>query len=306
MSCKNIINNINNIVTIDRCMTSLPDNVHIIPLGHEYDRAIAPFRKKSVDRIYILSVTKNTGTYEDEMVNRQVHFTKKVQDFFKKKNAEVISLEVHLFDLLEVMKVITAIIRDEQKKGNDVSINMSACGRKTSIGAALAGMAHGVNVYYVSAETYALDYATFWDHGLSICEKGDTFKFENFEFDLPDKISQMILVKLFRENRGIRSTEIRDFLNEQGVEGFEIRLADVEKASKSVKPPNREPVDKRSESITQNIRLEKKYLGRLESSKYIRREKSGKNNILYLTDAGKYIACITGDVELPSLGISRK
>lgn len=287
-------------------MTPLPENVHIIPLGHEYDRAIAPFRKRSVDRVYILSITKNIGKYEDEMLNRQVHFTNEVQDFFKKKNAEVISLEVHLFDLLEVMKAITAIIRDEQKKGNEISINVSACGRKTSIGAALAGMAHAVNVYYVSAETYALDYSTFWDHGLSICEKGDTFKFENFEFDLPDKVSQMILVKLLKEGRGLRSTEIRDFLNNENVEGFETRLVGIGNATKSIEMPDGKLVDKRSEAITQNIRLEKKYLGHLETSRYIRREKSGRNNIIHITDAGKYIACITGDMDLPNAVLPQK
>jgi len=276
-------------------MAALQENVHIIPHGHEYDRAIAPFRKLSVDRVYILAITKNTGIYEDEMVKRQIHFTDKVVDFFKQKNIEVITREVQLFDLLEVMKQISAIIRDEQKKGNKVQINMSACGRKTSIGAALAGMVHGADVYYVSAETYSLDYDSFWEHGLSICKKGETFRFENFEFALPDDISQKILVKLYEENRGIISTELRDFLHAANVEGFGTNLA--VKQTKRIPTPDGNSVDKRAESITQNIRLEKKYLGPLEANGYIKRKRSGRNNIISITESGKYIACIGGQIE---------
>jgi len=277
-------------------MAGLQENVHIIPLGHEYDRAIAPFRKLSVDRVYILAITKKTGKYDEIMVSRQVHFTDKVINFFKSKNIAVIQREVQLFDLLEVMKQISAIIKDEQAKGNKVQINMSACGRKTSIGAALAGMVHGVDVYYVSAETYSLDYDTFLERGLSICEKGETFKFENFMFDLPDDVSQKILVKLYKENRGIRSTELRDYLHDRGVEGFEIPLADVEKATKSIPKPDGKSINKRAETITQNIKLEKKYLGNLEASGYIQRMRSGRNNIITITESGKYVACISGQV----------
>jgi predicted transcriptional regulator len=275
-------------------MATLQDNVHIIPLGHEYDRAVAPFKKHSVDRVYLLSITKNTGNYEEEMISRQVHFTNKVIEFFKSKNTEVISREVQLFDLLEVMKQISAIIKDEQEKGHNVLINMSACGRKTSIGAALAGMANGAGVYYVSAETYSLDYATFQEHGLSICEKGETFRFENFEFDLPDEVSQKILVKLYQENRGVLSTELRDFMHDIGVEGFEIKLSNISKATKVIKKPDGKSVNKRDVVIGQNIRLEKKYLGHLEASGYVKRERSGRNNIISITESGKYAACISG------------
>ena len=81
-------------------MASLQENVHIIPLGHEYDRAVAPFRKHSVDRVYILSITEKTGKYAEIMVSRQEYFNKKVIEFFKNKNVDVKYLEVQLFDLL--------------------------------------------------------------------------------------------------------------------------------------------------------------------------------------------------------------
>ena len=270
-------------------MAGLKEIVHIIPLGHEYDRAVAPFKKHSVDRVYILSVTKNTGNYADVMLERQVYFTEKVCKFFAKRKIETISLEVELFDILEVMRHISAIIKDEKLKGNDVQLNISACGRKTAIGAALAGMANGATVYYVTAETYALDYQSFEDHGLSICESGKTFTFHNFEFDLPNPISQKILIKLYQENRGIQTTTIRKFLYNENIEGFEVDVEGIPPASKK-----EEDVKKRTTSIAQSIKLEKKYLEPLERSGYIRRERSGKNNIIYITESGKYVACING------------
>lgn len=277
-------------------MAGLQEIVHIIPLGHEYDRAVAPFKKHSVDRVYILSVTKNTGNYADVMLERQIYFTGKVLRFFEKRKIETVQVEVELFDILEVMRHISDIIKKEHGKGNSVHLNVSACGRKTAIGAALAGMANGATVYYVSAETYALDYHSFEEHGLSICESGNTFAFENFEFDLPNSVSQKILIKLYQENRGLRTTSIREFLHTEGVEGFEINVDAIPSASKEVfkKDSSDKSVSKREESIAQAIKLEKKYLGPLERSGYIRKERSGRNNIIYITESGNYVACING------------
>jgi hypothetical protein len=297
-------------------MAALQENVHIIPLGHEYDRAIAPFRKLSVDRVYILSITERTGKYAEKMVERQEFFNKKVIEFFKNKNIDVKYFEVQLFDLLEVMTRISVIIKDEQKKGNKVQINMSACGRKTSIGVALAGMVHGADVYYVSAEDYSLTEEEFWEHGLSKCEEGKTFRFENFVLKLPIDVSKKILVKLYKEkmnkekmnkeDRGVPSTEIRDYLHEENVEGFEIKLAGVPKNKKVLENPDGTPmlkpdgslVYKRDETIAQNIRLETKYLRELQESGYIRREKVGREYKISITESGKYVACISGLIRI--------
>ena len=293
-------------------METLQENVHIIPLGHEYDRAISPFRKRSVDRVYILSITERTGKYADKMVMRQEFFNKKVIEFFKSEKkldkSNVKYLEVQLFDLLEVMTQISAIIKDEQRKGNKVQINMSACGRKTSIGVALAGMVHGADVYYVSAEDYSLTEKEFWEHGLSICEEGKIFKFENFVLQMPIDVSKKILVELYKKNqsdykrgiedKGLLSTDIRDYLHNEKVEGFEIKLGDVDKHVRTIENPDGSSVNKRDVTIAQNIRLETKYLRGLLDSGYIRREKVGQNKKIYITESGKYVACISGFIEL--------
>lgn len=309
-------------------MADLQENVHIIPLGHEYDRAIAPFRKRTVDRVYILSITQRTGKYEDKMVERQEYFNKRVIEFFEEKKIQWKYVEVELFDLLEVMKQISAIIKAEQTKGNKVQINMSACGRKTSIGVALVGMVHGADVYYVSAEDYSLTEQEFREHGLSICKEGKTFRFENFMLELPNDVSKKILVELYDKNQsdknqgiedqGMLSTKIRDHLHKINVEGFEIKLSDVDPRLRTIKNIDGTPlckfdgtpirrsdslvfeVNKRDETIAQNIRLETKYLRGLFDSGYIRREKVGQNKKIYITDSGKYVACMSGFIETVS------
>ena len=60
-----------------------------------------------------------------------------------------------MFDILDVLKVVSFIIRTEKEAGNAVYVNMSSCGRKTSVAVMLAAMVHEVALYYVSADRYA-------------------------------------------------------------------------------------------------------------------------------------------------------
>jgi hypothetical protein len=266
-------------------MPGLQEIVHIIPLGHEYDRAIAPFHKRHADRIHILSVD-DPKKYPKKMIDRQKHFTDKVMEFFKDKEINVEFHEVNMFDLLEVMKHVSSVIVREKKAGNSVYVNMSACGRLTSVGATLAAMARGVIVYYVRAEDYSLDTVTFLDHGLSVCTSGESFMFENFHFDEPDEISKRILAELYRKEKGLKTREISKLLHQDGVPGFELDPDDIPKSLSYAK--------KRLEAAKQFMKMEKRYLEKLERSEYIHRVKSGRDNIITITESGKYIACISG------------
>lgn len=269
-------------------MQPLQEIVHIIPLGHEFDRAIKPFEDGKPSRIHLLSIS-NMPKYSEEMLERQAYFTSKVSTFLKEKGIRVVHHEVDLFDILEVMKHVSNIIVQEKAKGNLVLVNMSACGRLTSIGATLAAMAHDVTVYYVSAEDYSLNVDEFKDHGLSICSISKIIRFENFEFNLPDKISISILIELCRYGKGMTTKDIRGLLYDLNVPGFEIDADSIGKAEKNEK--------RRLEKTKQLMKLEKRYLSNLERIGYIRREKTGRNNIIYITDAGRYIAHISGMLE---------
>ena len=107
--------------------------------------------------------------------------------------------------------------------------------------------------------------------------------------------------KMNKEDRGVPSTEIRDYLHEENVEGFEIKLANIPKNKKVLENPDGTPmrkpdgslIYKRDETIAQNIKLETKHLRELENSGYIKREKVGREYRLSITDSGEYVACIS-------------
>lgn len=278
-------NTIINIINIVTSMQSIQEVVHIIPLGHEYDRAVKPFEERKADRVHLLSVADITK-YPEEMLERQAHFTKKVTLQLEGMGIRVVPHSVDLFNILEVMNAISKIITDEKTHGNHVLVNMSACGRLTSVGATLAAMAHDATVYYMSADDYSMNEDDFLNHGLSICERKKIIRFENFQFVLPDKISTAILVELCTQGRGITTKDIRNVLHVQGVPGFEKDTDSIPKASTDE--------NQRLEKTKQLIKMEKRYLEPLERSGYIRRERSGRNNIISITESGKYVAHISG------------
>jgi len=58
--------------------TGLEKIVHILPLGHEIDRAVIPFLDSMPNRIYILAVINNPDLNQD-MIERQRYFVKQVK-----------------------------------------------------------------------------------------------------------------------------------------------------------------------------------------------------------------------------------
>jgi hypothetical protein len=257
--------------------------VHIIPLGHEIDRAVTPFREQTPDRVYLLAVIRNPGL-DPEMVARQQYFVSTVKSRLK-KGIEVITVNTDMFDLPDVIRTISHIIRKEKALGNRVSVNMSACGRLTSVGAVMAAMAHGVNLYYVMADDYARTDEDVNAHGLSICRSTTIKKIVGLDFVLPDNIGMEILVFLYRKDKPMRMIDIFEVLRDRNIEGFETLFSDVEQEKK------------RGVQSRQLMKLDKTILTKLERNRLITREKTGRNVFVSLTESGRYVACLSGLVE---------
>jgi hypothetical protein len=263
--------------------THLPEIVHIIPLGHEFDRAIRIFEKSWVSRVYLLSLTESK-THDPEMTRKQVEYTKRVQDVLKQKKIEVKSENVNMFDILEVMKHVASIILKEKKEKNFVHVNMSACGRLTSIGATLAAMAHDAIVYYVIAERYSESPEEIKEHGLSICEKGEIIQLHNFQLLLPEEESVRIILKtLLEKSQGLKTKDIEERFIEAGIEGFT-----------DYRGFGKESTEKKRTAQIGNLMKLKGILDKLEKDHYIKRAKVGRYNTIDLTNSGKYVAYISG------------
>lgn len=262
-------------------MKRIEEIVHIIPLGHEIDRAVKPFEKFKANRVHLLAVIENRK-YAREMLDKQKYFLNIVRQKLKEKDIEIIVKNVDMFDMLDVMKNVSSAILEEKHNRNIVYVNISACGRLTSVGTALAAMAHDAKVYYVVADKYSKTPEEELTHGLSICENLNIVFLENFKFALPDETGLKILAKLCEKEKGMKTNELLNLLRQSSVEGFE---KDYQKLLGE---------QKRKTHIAYLIKLNKKILDKLESNGYIIREKVGKYNTIRITESGKYLAHISG------------
>jgi len=268
----------------------LNERVHLIPLGHEIDRAVKPFNTYRAERAYVIVVPDNADL-DEQMLEKQRHYTKRVCEGLLAVGVRPDVAYCNMFDILDVLRVVSSLIVREKRQGNDVLINMSACGRMTSVPVTMAAMVHGVTAYYVHADRYATgdDAAFEADHGLSIVETGRVEPLYNFSIMMPDAECQLLLCELYRRGQGMTSEDLLDFCHMKGFEGYD--KMPPEKKNKSGEyssgPKNRELLN----------RTNRKYLHKLEAAGYITRIWSGRRFSVHITDAGRYIACVSGLLE---------
>ncbi len=267
----------------------LNERVHLIPLGHEIDRAVKPFNTYRAERAYVIVVPDNADL-DEQMLEKQRHYTKKVCEGLLAAGVRPKVTYCNMFDILDVLRIVSSLIVKEKRQGNDVLINMSACGRMTSVAVTMAAMVHGVTAYYVHADRYATgDDATLEaDHGLSIVETGRVEPLYNFSIMMPDAECQLLLCELYRRGQGMTSKDLFTFFHKKKVEGYKFLPEKEDKSGGYV-----------SSSLNRELlnRTNRKYLHKLEAAGYITRIWSGRRFSVNITDAGRYIACVSGLLE---------
>jgi hypothetical protein len=253
--------------------------VHIIPLGHEFDRAVKPFEKYKANRAYLLATTRAYGKYSQSMTKEQEWYVKKVEEYLKRQKISVERIDVDLFDTLELAKCISTIITKE--KGNRIYVNISSAGRLTSVIATLAAMAHSIKAYYVEADGYTSSPEDKQAHGISICNNLKMQTINNLPLQLPSDIELKILIGLFERGDNMNMVEIEKYLGSKNVHGYE------NCAEKSY------PRMSRKDRINCHMKL-KGILEKLETKGYISMKKAGKNRLSKIEPTGIFIAHISG------------
>lgn len=269
-------------------MAGLEELVHIIPLGFEIDRAVKPFEKYSANRAYILTITdhpKYSSPVEMEKNKKQRYYDATVTRLLKERGIDVRIQKIDMFDILDVMRTVSAIILKEKSENNRVYLNMSACGRLTSVGATLAAMAHDISIYYVRSDGYSRSVDEEREHGLSICTKPHIWQLENFQIALPDETSVRILVRLSGEEQGMTTEALLRYLFEEKVPGFDEDYHALHM------------IDRRRKQSNYLMKLNKGILTKIELAGYIERKRSGRNTNVSITESGKYIAYISGLIQ---------
>ena len=268
----------------------LPENVHIIPLGHEIDRAVKPLLKTKADRVHLLAIPPD-AELDPVMKEKQVNYTHKVTVLLEKQKIPVQFHAVDMFDILDVMKKVSRIIVLEKKSGNNVYVNMSACGRKTSFAVTIAAMFHDVAAYYVAADGYATGKNSVKDadHGMSIVESGNIELLQQFRIMRPDDTNMALLAELYRRKINgkpdMKSDDIIDFFYRMKVRGFD------------TKPEDKHGFERSQLMRALLNRINRMHLKGLEDQKYIEKKKAGKEFCVRITDAGSHIACVSGIIE---------
>ncbi len=271
----------------------LRDIVHIIPLGHEIDRAVTPFTKNKADRAYILAIPPDADL-DPGMVRKQHYFVTRVTERLQDLGIVVTFVPVAMFDILDVLKVVSHLIRAEKEAGNAVYVNMSSCGRKTSVAVTLAAMVHEVVLYYVSADRYATSGGEECDHGLSIVENVRTEVFQHFKIMMPKPENVRLLVELLRRKEaggdGMESEEIIRFFHDIGVYGY-----------KNLHTAERDAYQRAGIKRKLLNRTNRGYLRELEDQGYVERRWRGRRFLIQITKAGEHRACVSGPVPCPGV-----
>jgi len=119
------------------------DEVHVAPLGYEYDRIVGPAEKYDVDVLYLLEHDDRADApdYHDEVRERLADL-----------GVSVRSRSVDLFDIYDVLGVVTTLVAEHD--GDIVRVNVSSGSKLSAVGTAMACMCTDATAYYVHPEGY--------------------------------------------------------------------------------------------------------------------------------------------------------
>jgi hypothetical protein len=254
--------------------------VHVIPIETEIDRVVRVFEVEGgfkANKVYILSGIVPLGVETEEEAN---HYKNEIKKRLEAQGIKVEVVPTITSSILDIISNVSSILKKEREKGNIVYVNMSAGGPFVSVGTAIASMVQDARLYYVRAAKLSLTERERWIHGNVIVTEPQIHFIENFNIQLPDKRSQLLLVELYKRKE-MRTGDILRFLHEEGVEGFE----------------NNPDFLGRGEKIGMLMRLNKGLTSKLEEAGYLHKEKRGRENLFNITESGKYVACVSGLLE---------
>lgn len=275
--------------------SSFTERVHIIPLGHEYDRAIRPFDTNIASRVYLIvdtgDGTSNGKSERDKSMNeiQKKTYTPRVKKYLEKKGIEVRVVETHTFDLEILLQSLTSIIRLEQDQGNEVHINMSSSGRLGAVGAFMAGIAYNVPTYYVHSDYFSNDKERE-EHGVSVCPEDNISFLPEFKFERPDSTEARILEYLYTAKKDsnlqgeVSSMDIVTYLEESKVKEFIFREQNSEGKTTDIRTEN-------SRRLMRLMIVMKKLV---DVDKYVVNSKSGRKMMYSLTKLGEHASCLCG------------
>ncbi|KZN26077.1 hypothetical protein A4G99_23135 [Haladaptatus sp. R4] len=121
------------------------DEVHIAPLGFEYDRILGPVREHGVDILYLLEHDGPESDHPD--------YHDALKEELEAEGIDVRSRTVDLMDIYDVLGIVTTLVSEH--RDDIVRVNVASGSKLSAVGAAIACMATDATAYYVHPEGYA-------------------------------------------------------------------------------------------------------------------------------------------------------
>lgn len=180
------------------------DEVHIAPLGYEYDRILGPVEKYGVDVVYLLEHEgPSDAPYHDDL-----------RDEIADLGVEVRSRPVDLMDIYDVLGVVTTVVADHAD--DIVRVNVSSGSKLSAVGAAIACMATDATAYYVHPEGYPYaDDKRRQSYGYESDEVLPTYPIES---PSPDQVAVMaFLSETNTEVYTVKKKDIIEYAEEAGL-----------------------------------------------------------------------------------------
>ena len=227
------------------------------------------------NRVYLISTIEGVAARR-AVIQKHEKFVKYVRGRLEGLGIVVEVIPANLIDILELLRVISGIVKRESEKGNHVYINMSGAGRLTSVASTLSGMVHDATVYYVESDDYSDSNPRFETHGYTIVDKPRIVYLKNFRVELPNQLQTLVLAEL---SRGKLVTEdLITYLAGLGILEYPSNFYRLTRGEKS----------------KVMMRLDRGIMAKLLEQGYVSKRKVGRRSEYEITESGKYIVCISG------------
>src|ERR1051326_3003740 len=268
-------------------LTPIAQDVHIVPLAREYDRAVLPFLahggKPAVlhaHRIILLVPDSEEARLVGTKVEKALRNVATVERYILAADRARPTAGFQ-----GILQQVAWICRHELDAGNRVHINLSSGSKLVAFAAGLAGMAHlkpgHGSLYYVQPNGFAASLAEFEDHGLAIGLSA-VEELELMPMMLPDPVQMRVLNFLQYQPDGW--AEYRDLI------GFLSEIADSGYTGAALNTPQQ--VRNWNNAVT--TRMVRTILTPLASQGLVEIVARGRQTAAQLTRRGLLYASITG------------
>ena len=292
--------------------SGISEIVHIIPLGHEFDRAVRPFDTAAANHVYLITDSGDAGEGAENLPPKREYVSRVIR-YLKKKHIPADVAETDFSDMGALLTTIASLIRKELFFGNRVYVNMSAAGELGAAAATLAGMALGAEVYCVHADGYASD-AERAETGVSVCRTNAVSILPKVDIHLPDDAELPVLEELYyADNNVLSASEISEVVENEpdsvdtADECFCMNKCDFSFSSgKCMDMPTPLRVSdieleaersKRRKVQSRNLMKVSGMMKRMEEKGYVTKGKFGRKMMYQLTERGMYALILSGYVD---------